>query len=292
VNLFDIVKRRDHLAEFDPALVIAQEAAGPDGRERFIDIGAGGQLLLKRADLVTSLRTFPHTPGWILRPTAAIDAAVEVELVPVEGPRTILCRRRASTSSGPAELQLAWPVSAATRSGFSIGIRNVGSVPVRIAVGLSYCARPALLKHLSGFGVEVGPGMNPQVFPSQELDVRYIETMSGEEWARVYAKKTAADGSMDALWSRYVVASAHDLKEFDDESLEFVFSNHVFEHLPNPLGVLTNWFGKLKRGGVIAGVVPDARYTFDLRQPLSTLGECEDEYAKHRYELERHHYER
>jgi predicted SAM-dependent methyltransferase len=89
-----------------------------------------------------------------------------------------------------------------------------------------------------------------------------------------------------------VVASAHDLKEFDEESLDFVFSNHVFEHLPNPLGALDNWFGKLKPGGVVAGVVPDARFTFDLRQPLSTLDECEDEFAKGCYQLERRHYER
>lgn len=292
MNLVDIVKRKDHFAVFDPELVSAHETDGPDGKERCIDIKSGGELLLKRADLASALRTFPHAPGWIMRPTSDAYAEVEVQLVHADGARATLCRRKASIRGGPREIQLAWPISAASGLGFSLSIKNTGPALVRIAVGPCYSARRALLEILGGFGVEVGPGMNPQVLARVGVNVQYVEIMSGEEWSRVYAKKSTVDGSMNTLWSRYVSGSAHDLKEFEDESLDFVFSNHVFEHLPNPLGVLINWFKKLKRGGVVAGVVPDARYTFDLRQPLSTLAECEDEYATGCYQLERRHYER
>lgn len=292
MNLFDIVKRRDHLAHFDQSLVLAHEVLGPDGRERCVDIQAGGELLLNRAELVSSLRTFPHTPGWTMRPTTDADAIVEIGLLFQGRQHATVCRRKVSVRSGPAELQLNWPISAAAKTGFSLAVRNVGSEVVRIAVGPSYTARPVLLEQLKGSGVEVGPGMNPQVMPRHGLEVKYVESMSGEDWARVYAKTQNEDRKMDELWGRYVVASAHDLWSFQDESLDFVFSNHVFEHLPNPLGVLENWRRKLKRGGVVAGVVPDARFTFDLRQPLSTISECEDEYARSCFQLERRHYER
>jgi len=43
----------------------------------------------------------------------------------------------------------------------------------------------------------------------------------------------------------------------------------VFEHLVNPLQVLENWLERLKPQGLILGATPDARFTFDMRQPFS-----------------------
>ena len=47
----------------------------------------------------------------------------------------------------------------------------------------------------------------------------------------------------------------------------------------NPILVMENWAKKLKPGAMVAGVVPDCRYTFDLRQQPSTIEEWKNEYA-------------
>jgi hypothetical protein len=52
-----------------------------------------------------------------------------------------------------------------------------------------------------------------------------------------------------------------------------VFSHHVLEHLVDPIGVLVRWWERLAPGGLLAGVVPDARFTFDWRQPAWSLAD-------------------
>jgi hypothetical protein len=61
----------------------------------------------------------------------------------------------------------------------------------------------------------------------------------------------------------------------------------VLEQLINPIQVIENWAQKLRPGGVIAGVVPDLRYTFDLRQPPSTVANWLSEYAERVSEVPR-----
>lgn len=186
---------------------------------------------------------------------------------------------------------LGWPTWTGDRNGYSLTISNQGVSEALIDVGPHISARPNLLSDLRGSGVEVGPGANPCVKPSRLVNVKYVEALAAEEWARVYGKHSSDDQMAD-LWMNYVVASAHQLEIFPDESLDFIFSNHVFEHLVNPLGILRNWYRKLKPRGFVAAVVPDARFTFDLRQPVSTLEECIDELGNGDFCLQARHYEK
>ena len=55
-----------------------------------------------------------------------------------------------------------------------------------------------------------------------------------------------------------------------DNTLEYLCSSHVLEHLPNPLAALHEWYRVLQPGGWLYLVVPDKRYTFDVRRPLTT----------------------
>lgn len=57
---------------------------------------------------------------------------------------------------------------------------------------------------------------------------------------------------------------------FRENSLDYVASSHLFEHLPNPILTLLEWYAVLKPGGIIYMVVPDRRFTFDhLREHTS-----------------------
>ena len=185
---------------------------------------------------------------------------------------------------------LNWPVVVCCGQ-FDLRLENTGREPALISVGPMFNPREKLIPLIRGVGVEVGPGTNPQILPSRDVEVRYVETMSAEEWAKIYAKQRPNDVTT-SLWDNYVVASANELEIFDDGSLDFVFSNHVFEHLVNPIGVLGNWNRKLRAQGIVAGAIPDARFTFDLRQPLSTLEECIEEAKRGSFHFERSHYAR
>ena len=70
-----------------------------------------------------------------------------------------------------------------------------------------------------------------------------------------------------------VVAPAWDLP-FDDESLEYVLSSHVIEHVWDTIGTIEEWFRVLKPGGLIYMDIPHKERTFDKdreRTPVAEL---------------------
>jgi SAM-dependent methyltransferase len=72
------------------------------------------------------------------------------------------------------------------------------------------------------------------------------------------------------------VTEASDLFFAKNESMDFVCSSHVLEHLANPLKAINEWKRVLRPGGIIYAGVPDKRHTFDHkrdRTPLSHLVE-------------------
>ncbi|MDO8542002.1 MAG: class I SAM-dependent methyltransferase [Opitutaceae bacterium] len=54
-----------------------------------------------------------------------------------------------------------------------------------------------------------------------------------------------------------------------DDTLDYLCSSHVLEHLPNPLGAIWEWHRVLRPGGWLYLVVPDKRYTFDAGRPVT-----------------------
>ncbi len=130
-------------------------------------------------------------------------------------------------------------------------------------------SRDNLYRLATGTGVEIGPGPKPQIKNSPGVKVSYIEEKGAEDWLSTY--KT---GAHDSAWSteNYLIGKAHSLPVLD-ESLDFIFSSHVFEHLYNPLGHLSHWHTKLRAGGLVLGVIPCLGGTKDFVLPPTTLTE-------------------
>jgi SAM-dependent methyltransferase len=58
---------------------------------------------------------------------------------------------------------------------------------------------------------------------------------------------------------------------FHDNSLDYVASSHVLEHVANPIRALCEWYRVLRPGGVIYMIVPDRRLTFDHGREVTTV---------------------
>ena len=56
-----------------------------------------------------------------------------------------------------------------------------------------------------------------------------------------------------------------------EESQDFIVANHFLEHCEDPIRTIETHLGKLKPGGVLFYAVPDKRYTFDFRRPVTPL---------------------
>lgn len=150
--------------------------------------------------------------------------------------------------------------------------------------------RADILKLCRGRGVEIGPGPNPQILPSDDCDVTYVEQSSPEAWEALYNTRGALRIER-SLWSRYTIGEAYPLP-VDDQTLDFVFCSHVFEHLANPLGHLEHWYTKLRPGGVVVGVVPDVGGSKDYVFEPCPVGDLLEEYARGAMQPTVDHYRR
>lgn len=282
MNLYDVVHRKDRCLNVLEGAVEAVRRPRPQD-DYVVRLSPGARLRLQAASEFTLLRSFPRDLGWRVSATERLPLiAVRDE---ARGRTAVLSEAsgaRPSDTPGFAAPLLTWPAWIGTAETFDLELCNEDRhSAVDISVAPVFDTRAALRPLLKGEGVEVGPGLNPIVRPGFGVRVRYVEAMPIEDWVKNYAKQHTVTAKDRALFAHYVIGDAQKLDPIEDGSLDFIFSNHVFEHLMNPLGVLERWSAKLKPGGAIVGVTPDLRYCFDLRQPPSTredwLAEYEDE---------------
>jgi SAM-dependent methyltransferase len=304
MNLSDLIKRKDRAVKLIGGRV--EPAARLRGGEPrcVVLLDPGTELVLERADEFQCLQGVPRDIGWrAWNPqTQGGRARVQIDLVSVRNPRSRRKLFSANLSAGaalpvafswPLGMRFSWRFGPGWKSGYHLSLKNAGPAPAAIDHGLLFNARARLLPLIKGKGVEIGPGLNPHILPAADIDVSYVEALSAEEWVRNYKKTDKPSlAEQHNLWSKYVVADAQQLASIEDGSLDFIYSNHVFEHLLNPLATLANWRRKLKSSGIVIGVVPDCRYVFDLRQPPSAPADWLRERAEGSWTITRAHYEK
>ena len=68
-----------------------------------------------------------------------------------------------------------------------------------------------------------------------------------------------------------IVDDGEKLAKIPAESQDFIIANHFLEHTEDPIGTIETHLGKLKPGGVLFYAVPDKRFTFDFRRPVTPI---------------------
>jgi SAM-dependent methyltransferase len=88
-----------------------------------------------------------------------------------------------------------------------------------------------------------------------------------------------------------IVDDGEILETLPDESQDFIVANHFLEHCEDPIGTIGVHLRKLKPGGILFYAVPDKRYTFDFRRPLTPLDHMVADHEQGPQRSRRDHYE-
>lgn len=239
-----------------------------------------------------TLRHWPDTCGWLaILPEDGPDLEVSFYRA---GTRELVGETRfAAGSPGMVNVRLPWPTRDICE--LDLVLRAVSSpgseaiAPLFLVVHRAL-ARKKFVEMAKGTGVEIGPGAQPQILVSEDVTAYYLEQMHPEKWHELY-NKAGKYNARKELWSNYIIGDAANIP-CEDETLDFIFSSHVFEHLANPIGHLERWSRKLKPGGRVLCVVPDLGGSKDYFQQPSELRDLQAEFAADIWEPTLAHYVR
>lgn len=271
MNLFDIIKRKDRSVEILAGACEAEITKYEGQSRRCIRFTGATKVNLKLANEFSILEDKPSNLGWQVRlgkKSFFGDKGVSLRISAESNGIQVILTKLKVVSEKNIVVELNWP---AVIGNFDICIETSGGLLLDVGPNLS--TRTSLLKLVNGFGVEVGPGLNPAIRPSKNVTVEYLEAMPISKWNEIYRRDPGAlkeinDQGLDKF---YKTGNASDIESlYEDSKLNFIFSSHVFEHLNNPLKHLEIWSKKLKKNGYVIGVIPDCRFCFDLRQKPST----------------------
>ena len=283
MNLFHMLHRQDPnlLAEGD--VVLAKHDVGGE-TWRGLDLRVGGAFTIPDVRRFVSFRAFPQTCGWMVETDSRLALKLSFRR---GGSDEELSSRTFSGTFQPVTFP--WP--RAIYDDFDLKVEAVGRG--RGAIFLANhraLSRDWLVELAVGTGIEIGPGPQPQILPRPGVNVSYVEQTPPDEWNELY-NKSGKFPVRPELWGNYIVGEASDLP-VPDNSLNFVFGSHVFEHLSNPIGHLKTWKQKLAPGGKVICVVPDLAGTKDSAQERSSLDEWLMEFEQGIWRPTERHYVR
>lgn len=132
-----------------------------------------------------------------------------------------------------------------------------------MAHGLEH--RAAALAALSGRGLEVGALHEPSRLGAG-CRVEYFDAITEAE-ARALFPELPPGGFVHVDHRGDLDRGGLGL--FADGSFDFVIMSHVLEHLANPLNAVREAFRVVRPGGFAVLAIPDMRFTFDARRPLT-----------------------
>lgn len=289
MNLFDMLRRGDDQLQIQPDVVRSKIGInGNTWRGLRILNSTNPQITIRNVTRWYPFTTRPETVGWYARCEKG-QGQLTVRLVSSRG---AFAETSLEISAVPAAIQIPWlmthePLSKDTSLTLHFHVEEGRQAHLLVHKALD---RAELIALARGEGVEIGPGSKPQILDGAGVSVRYVEEMPADRWRALYDSHGQYN-SAAADWSQYIVGKASNLP-VEDNSLDFIFSSHVFEHLANPLGHLERWSRKLKSGGTVLAIVPDIAGTKDFRHQPCSLEELISEHRAGIWEPERRHYER
>lgn len=310
MNPIELIKRKDRplekgLIEMSGDIILCNHDC--DGfRMRAIKIRSGSKLRLRKFFTFGEFtHALPRDLGWAVtvesrRFWKSNGLTVRCSVIFPDSHDVEVARVRLKDATGWTPIHFDWPLSVKEFPNSDLLVevlpQGVVSGSDALVVGITehFDLRGPLFHYTRGRGIEIGPGISPQVLPAENVEVRYLERSPIEDWELLYNKsgKYTITDAQRRLFPRYIIGDAQRLEIIDDESLDFIFSSHVFEHFTNPLGTLQIWQRKIRPGGHVIGVVPEAHNCFDILQPLSQEEQWLEECSREIWDYQDRHYQK
>ena len=127
--------------------------------------------------------------------------------------------------------------------------------------------------------------MNPFPYDKKVAEVRYSDYKSTKDLVEAYP-----DLARFKLVDVEYVCPADDLHSIPTDSQDFLIASHVFEHLPNPIGGLEEFYRVCKSGGIIYLTVPEKTRTGDKFRSRTPLSHMIDDYRAYSPERDVEHF--
>lgn len=140
-------------------------------------------------------------------------------------------------------------------------------------------------RFLAGEGLEIGALHLPLAMPPHARP-RYVDRMTVEDLRAEYPELRGWD-----LTEVDVIDNGELLETVEEESQDFIVANHFLEHCEDPIRTIGTHLGKLRPGGVLFYAVPDKRYTFDFRRPVTPLEHMIEDHEHGPERSRREHYD-
>ena len=279
-----IANRNERFARSRKVVKMRVEHNGLTWRGVKVD-SEGGSIYAERITDCQPFRSRATSVGWYAK---ALKGDTEVAVRFISNGKTVSKHRLNISGEGFEPIILPWPTEPFTPP-LDLEIYCSGPAPVFIASHFDL-DRSLLFARCKGKGVELGPGPNPHIRPGEEVKVFYIEQKRPAEWVELYGEhyKMNFDAALEPF---YVVGEAHEIPA-ELESLDFIYSSHVFEHLVNPLGHLERWSKLLHKGGEVLMIVPDYIGSKDYLADPTTMAELLAEFRAGEFAPSIIHYER
>lgn len=126
------------------------------------------------------------------------------------------------------------------------------------------------LVNREGFGLEIGPSLDPIVPKKKGFNVETVDHATAEELRKKYRDlpdRIVNIEEVDYVWQGEPLTELIGKQGIYD----YIIASHVIEHVPDFVSFLIQCEMLLKPDGVLSLIVPDKRYCFDyFRWPSST----------------------
>lgn len=140
-------------------------------------------------------------------------------------------------------------------------------------------------KYVSGTGLEIAAFHNP--WPVFGAQVIYLDCLTQPE-----LRKQFPEMNHKSIVTVHVIDNAQYLKSIPDESMDFVLSSHVFEHMENVGVALQNWLRVLKPGKHLVMAIPLKHNYIDKdRKATTTEHVIREFWHPETYDLKAHYLE-
>jgi len=135
--------------------------------------------------------------------------------------------------------------------------------------------------YLGGEGLEIGALDSPLRLP-KGANARYVDRLNMTELREHYPGLDLIDIDIvdDGEYLACVLPGTQD----------FIVANHFLEHCQDPIRTLETLTSRLKPGGILYLVVPDADFTFDHERQSSTFAHLVEDYASGPVQSREQHY--